>query len=296
MSEPFVKSIFLVPCCDSDLDRIEDLLESIRYFNARDYLVVCVNDCKDEEAIRFIEERTSSDFVSFRPHSEPDWRRDTRGSLFCKKYHCIDYILGRYRFEYLVGVDTDALFTGPDLMDRVEAFFKRCDPKIGLIGSYKIRADGQKRARWKWALYMLYLAYGVRKMRRNPFFWKEMVPAARRNGYKLGEHVLGGSFVFTYECLKSMLDLFPYEAVRTDRLHEIEIKDDIILSMLAYSAGYRIGDFGRPEDPMAIALRSLPLAKEEITRTGKTIIHSVKSGRDGESEEDLRGYFKSLRR
>jgi hypothetical protein len=295
MSQDFLRCVYLVPCCDQDIDRLDDLMDSIRYYTRQDYLMICVNDCRDGEAVRAVNERASRDFVPFLPRYGADWPRNTYGALFCKKYQCIEHLVANYGFEYLILLDTDALVTGSGLVDHVERCFAEKGKDMGLIGSYRIRADGAKRTRWQWGLYMLYLAYVAGGIPRDSLFWKNMVPAARKNGYKLGEHVLGGAFVFSRACVKKMLELYPYDVILEDGLYRSRIGDDVIFSLLTFASGFRIGDFGRPADPMALALDTLPLAKEEITKRGKQIIHSVKRGLEGETEDELRRYFKGLR-
>jgi hypothetical protein len=70
------------------------------------------------------------------------------------------------------------------------------------------------------------------------------------------------------------------------------------MSLMCKAAGFDLLDFGAPEHSMALALADLPLSKEEILRQGKTLVHSVKRGRDGESQEELRAFFRaaSMRR
>ena len=123
--------------------------------------------------------------------------------------------------------------------------------------------------------------------------WRDPIRAARKRGYDLGENVLGGAYFIRTECLEAMrrsglLD-YEYEAVLTESL----IGDEIIFSLMCKAAGYDLHDFGTPEHSMALALTELPLAKEEILRRKKTVIHSVKRGKDGESQEELRAFFRA---
>jgi hypothetical protein len=74
------------------------------------------------------------------------------------------------------------------------------------------------------------------------------------------------------------------------------IGDEIIYSLFCKAAGFDIEDFGRLDQPMAIALDVIPIPKEKIVADGKAVIHSVKKGLNGESQEELREYFRSFRK
>ena len=95
------------------------------------------------------------------------------------------------------------------------------------------------------------------------------------------------------ECLEAMRRAGLLDYRHETVLRESRMGEDVIMSLMCKAAGYDIQDFGRPEHSMALALTELPIAKEEILRQGKTIIHSVKRGRDGESQEDLRAFFRA---
>jgi hypothetical protein len=291
------KGVFLIPFFDKDIDQLMDTIESIRYYIKENYYIICINDCRHQKNIEKVDKDIASEnIINFIPEYEPDWPRNTYGSLFCKKYQAIEYAFKHYKFDYLVGMDTDALITGSDLFEHIDKYFGEHSSKIGLIGSYKIKVDGKRRTRWQWALIILYTTYITRNINKRSIFWTEWIPKAKENEYKLGEHILGGAFIFAYKCIKEIINLYPYKLLLENRVYLINIGDDVIFSLLTFASGFKIGDFARLMDPMAIALDYLPISKERIIEEEKQLIHSVKKGLDGESEDELRTYFRILRK
>ena len=67
------------------------------------------------------------------------------------------------------------------------------------------------------------------------------------------------------------------------------------MPVFVFASGFKLADFGRPQDPLAVALDILPLEKERIISENKQMIHSLKKGIRGETEEELRAYFKGFR-
>jgi hypothetical protein len=206
------------------------------------------------------------------------------------------YALDNFKFDFMICMDTDALVTGYSLIDSIDKYLGKDNPQIGIIGSYRIRADGEKRTRWKWVLYYLYIVYFRRLLSKKSYFWKVCLRKARKNEYEFGEHILGGAYIYSYKCIKSIIELYPYHLAVSDKLFLIKRGDDVIFSLLAFAANFKIGDFGRPDDPIAIAQNFLPISKEEVTKKNKRLIHSTKKGLNGESEEELRAYFRSFRK
>jgi hypothetical protein len=67
------------------------------------------------------------------------------------------------------------------------------------------------------------------------------------------------------------------------------------MSMLTIAAGFKIGDFGGPSDPMALRWQGLPAHPTALLAAKKLVTHSVRSWGDlGEAE--IRGIFAQARR
>jgi hypothetical protein len=156
-----------------------------------------------------------------------------------------------------------------------------------------VRADGERRDWKKWKMAFWYESSPLRALWGRTPLWREPIRLARRRRYDLGENVLGGAYVLRRECLEAMRRAGLLDYRHETVLRESRMGEDVIMSLLCKAAGYDLHDFGRPEDSMALALTELPLSKEEILRQRKTIVHSVKRGRDGESQEELRAFFRA---
>ena len=208
----------------------------------------------------------------------------------------MQYALENFEFEYLIGLDTDALIIGFGLIEKIQKYFENHKKKIGHIGSYKIRADGRKRSRWQWGIYIIFLAYIKSFISPDSTVFREWLRKARQNGYKYGEHIIFGAYVFKYKCLQRIIHLFPYDIMLGNKLYLSRLGDDVLFGLLTFAAGYSLGDFGRPIDPFAIAHNYLPISKEALIEGDKKVIHSIKKGLDGENEDQLRCFFRKLRK
>ncbi len=291
----YVTCIFLVPFYDNDIASLLDTLDSINYHIQSDKVIIAVDDCVNKHNSRKVEENDVENLLIYRSPVFSGWPRNGYGSLFCKLYQGIEYALKQYRFDYLIKLDTDALLTGNELVEHLERYFNQHSSEIGQIGSYRVKADGSKRTKWRWTLYLLFLVYLKKQLSRESVIWSRCLPAARENGYKLGESMLGGAYIYKYDCIKKIIELYPYSKIDGDKLFDTMIGEDVLFSLLTFASGYKIGDFARPGDPMAIAHKNLPLPREDIIQLRKQIIHSVKEGLSGESETELRAYFKKFR-
>jgi hypothetical protein len=118
------------------------------------------------------------------------------------------------------------------------------------------------------------------------------VARAREHGYVPGEHALGAAVLFRGDTIREMhrRGMLDYP-----ELAHVRIGDDHILGLLTVAAGYRIGDFSGPDDPLAVRWRGLPAAPEDLLGAGKLITHSVRSWADM-AEAEIRDYFAAHRR
>lgn len=293
---PKLDAIFLMAFHDKDLMNAIDTIESIRYHVKDNFHILCINDCDARlgESSELLQKYCDC-LTNFRPRKDSTWPKNTYGSLFCKKYEGLEYAVKTFSFDYLVHLDADALVTGPDLLRHVRMYFAQGEPHLGLFGSYTTRSDGKKRTRWQWAAYLLYQVYITHEISAKSLLRTTWLPAARKNGYRLGEHVLGGAFILSRTCLAAMIKLYPYRQIIADRAYTIRLGDDVIFSLLTFACGFAIGDFARPGDPLAVAQDFLPIPKDEVLKRRKQLIHSLKRGLHGETEDELRTYFRSLR-
>jgi len=211
----------------------------------------------------------------------------TRGGLWAKVAYGVRHALRHFDFEVLLRLDADALMigSGGDL-HAIERF--RAAPEVGMLGSFRVGWDGRPRDA-RPAARILALAMGRRGFldpdcRR---LLRDLVENATASGYSLGDHALG-SATFVSRAAVDALDTRGW--LVAPELARSSIPDDHLLSLLVAAAGYQIGDFGRPGDPLALSWRGLPAAPEKLLDAGVSIVHSVRSYADLD-EAAIRGLF-----
>jgi glycosyltransferase involved in cell wall biosynthesis len=282
-----VDAVIVIPFADGELPMVLDTLQSIDRFVGEPHHVIAVDDCSRDR----LDERLRGmrgDITVLRNER----KHGGRSGLYVTMANACKHALDRFSFRVFMKMDADALMVGPGLMTQAIRCFED-HPQAGILGSYRVRADGERRSWLKWKLGFWYETNPLRALWGRKPLWRDPIRLARRRAYDVGENVLGGAYLIRRECLEAMrrnnlLD-YEYEAI----LSESRMGEDVIFSLMVKAAGYDLHDFGSPEHSMALALTHVPLPKEEILRQGKTVIHSVKRGKDGESQEELRAFFRS---
>ena len=117
---------------------------------------------------------------------------------------------------------------------------------------------------------------------------------ARKNGYKLGDSIMGGAVVYRHEAIAAMNEA---GLLGRAELTAIGLQEDHIFGLCLFSLGYRLGEFGDRYDdlPMGVHWNGLPASPSELMERGKSMIHSTK-GFESMDEESIRREFRSARR
>ena len=215
----------------------------------------------------------------------------SQGGLWVKLAAGYRHALAVASFDLLLRLDADALVIGPGLEDLARARFAS-DPGLGMLGSYRYDMTGAERD-WSPAARALGTACGLRGLRRPGL--RRLLRRLRReavaNGYVVGEHPLGGAYLHSAAAVQAMarrgwLDL-PGLAAST-------LGEDHLFALLTVGAGFRIGDFGGPEDPMALRWRGLPAPPADLLARHKLVTHSVRYWNDLD-ETSIRSAFAAVR-
>jgi len=213
------------------------------------------------------------------------------GGLWLKLAAAYRWLLERYQPGIVLRLDTDALLIGPGLEAAAEQAFER-DPAVGLLGSYRIGPDGEKRDS-AWPARQIRAEAGLRGLahpqRRRAI--RGHLRLAHAHGYRDGDHVLGGAYIHSSAALGRIHEngWFSEPWMMTS-----SIGDDHYFSLLTVAAGYQIADFGGPSDPMALRWRGLPAHPADLLAAGKLVTHSVRFWRDLD-EGQVRGIFARAR-
>jgi hypothetical protein len=219
----------------------------------------------------------------------PDSPPGPFGGLSVKLAAAYRYVVEHAEFDVLLRLDTDALILGPGIAEAAAGRFAR-DPMVGALGAYRVGPDGRNRD-WTPARKMVQAELGLRGMRHPAVRRRVRALVAAAPEYVHGEHALGGAVLFRGDTVRQwyrrgMLD-YP-------ELGDSLLGEDHLFGLLTVAAGYRIGDFSGPQDPLAVRWIGLPAAPEELLAAGKLITHSVRSWQDLQ-EAEIREYFAARR-
>lgn len=283
-------AVIFIPFYEKEYDMLVDTIRSIKYYVKERHHIIAVDDFSPSRP----DERLKIEFPDVTVMRNPK-KHGGRSGLYVTQAVAIKYALEHFDFKVFIKMDTDALMVGPGLVTKVAERFRQ-QPRVGILGSYMLRADNKKRNWRMWKVTFAYESSFLRKFFRKPVLWRQAIAEARQNGYDLGENVLGGCYILNGRCLEKMQERKYLDYEYDNILTHSSIGDEVIYSLFCKASGFDIADFGRAGDPMVIALDVVPMTKEEVMAGGKAVIHSVKRGLKGETQDELREYFRSLRK
>ncbi len=269
-------------------DDILDTLASVVEYTEPSRIIVVIDDtgtlAEDPAPVRDLSEDIA---VIAAPPRAPG----AYGGLWVKLAAGYTWVLDRFRPRVILRMDADALMLGAGIEAAAERAFAR-DPGTGMLGSYRIGPDGGPRD-FSPAARILRAEEGMRGLvhPRCRSRVRHYARLARRNGYIPGEHALGAAYLHSYQAAR---DLHQAGWFREPRLAPASLGEDHLMAMLTIAAGYRIGDFGGPADPLALRWRGLPTHPSELLAAGKLITHSVRSWGDL-TERQIRSIFAGAR-
>ena len=278
----------VLPVGPKDAEAALDTLASALYYLDESRVVVVVDDTgRHAEFTARVRKLSAEIVVSPAPPKAPGGF----GGLWVKIASGYQRLLEGYHPDIVLRLDTDALIIGRGLEACAIREFAE-NPGTGLLGAYRIDPNGQPRD-WSWAARRLSIETGVRGLS-HPLRWRRLrlfTGRAGQHGYVNGEHALGGGYIHSFEAADDMYrkGWFGQPCFASSRLGE-----DHLMGLLTVAAGYRIADFARPDDPMAVKWRGLPSHPDELLANKKLVTHSVRSwGTLGEAE--IRSIFRAAR-
>jgi len=282
------RAAFVIPAGRSE-DDLVDTLSSVLHYSDRARLIVVIDDMsRFGESVDGLQD-LSSDIAVLRPPA--GLPSNVFGGLWAKTAFAYHWLLERYEPGLVVRLDTDALLIGEGLEASAERAFAS-DPRLGLLGAYRLGPDGGERDFSQAALQIRATA-GVRGLLhpRCRTAVRKYRQLARANGYTDGEHVLAAASILSADAIGAM-DRRGW--FTKPELAPALMGDDHIISMLTVAAGYQIGDFSGPDDPMALKWIGLPAHPADLLGRGKLVTHSVRSWADL-SQADIREIFAAAR-
>jgi len=266
---------------------VHDTLESLRAFLDPSRAIVLVDDTGTDELAAATARLPDVDVVT-----APGRAPGARGGLWVKIAGGYAWACGRFRFDVLLRMDTDAVMLGPGIEDAALGRFQE-SPDIGLLGSFRTGPDGGARD-FTWAANALRREAGLLGWRHHRLRvrLRALVREAAASGYAPGEHALGGAFIHSGEAVRTLSSrgLLDLPEMAASRLGE-----DMIFGLLTVAAGFQIGDFGGPGDPLALRWIGLPAHPDALLAGSALITHSVRSYGDL-AEPAIRARFAEARR
>jgi hypothetical protein len=197
----------------------------------------------------------------------------------------------------VVKTDPDTCLIGPGVSGLMRERLASGGP--GIVGAYRTMPTGLPREFGRIGRNMLLdlLPVGLHKDRQSVRvgrpFWASFVPAARRNGYQFGEHVLGALSGMHGTTLQALRDAGFFDMPPDYRA--LTVEEDVLLGLGAKAVGHQLLDINvNPAQPdVWIQFRApVPIGAGELLERGMRAVHPVKMSPEGRTmREEL-----SLRR
>lgn len=286
MSDPAVSAALAVVIPAGPADDIGDTVDSVLTFTSPPRVVIVVDDT-GRPATRELAGRSPD----VRILSSSGRTVGLRGRLWGNVATAIRWAVHHCAFDVLLRMDADAVMLGPGIassaLDRFAA-----DPTVGLLGSSRTGMLGGRRD-WSWAAAALGRECGLVGLRRPALrrTLRRVRSQASANGYTPGEHPLGAACLLSAAAARA---LDQQGLLELPELDGSRLGDDHLLGLLTMAAGYRIGDFAGPDDPLALDWKCLPASPGELLARHKLVAHSVRRW-EGLGEREIRAYFAAAR-
>jgi hypothetical protein len=121
---------------------------------------------------------------------------------------------------------------------------------------------------------------------------RRRIVAARRAGYRDGEHCLGGAYAVPGRFLERMaargwFDDWPAWV-------PFDIGEDVCVGLYVRAVGLAVVDANRPGQPFGVEHTTLPADLDGIVAAGWPVVHTVKD-QPGLDEATIRAYFAARR-
>jgi hypothetical protein len=268
-----------------------DTLETVERFCLPDHKILLVDDSAHGLGAKAQEMFPDVDVFVLRAPGDDDTRMVSH-IFFEKIALSIRYAVETYRFKVLVRIDTDALMCNPGA-DRAAIEFFEKNPGFGMVGSHRVRCDGDPRVFADRGEIIESEAGGhiFPAKRALAAAMRQLLSPALANGYEMGENIIAPGSIMSWAAASKLCEssLFGDPAFRATRLG-----DDHLISLMLRAFGFDLGDFATGDKPLAVWLRHLQWSPEEIVKRGKAIAHSTRGYKDLD-ESHVRLAFKALR-
>lgn len=273
------RAAVLINVAPGEVDQLAETIESVRHYEGDEIKIVVVDDATGDYTRALISDRFPGvDFVQARVPA---------GSSFCV-YHTqhlgFGHILGRYDVPMIMKIDPDSLMIDSGIFAQAAERFA-ADAELGQLGTTAVNAAGSDTD----YRYSTWLAHT--ELRWSPRF-RRLVASAKAAVNPL-RFAQAGAYILRPEALRRAhaIGVLPYRQPWWSMQH-----DDVLIGLFVQAAGYRVGSFGAPGEPIASGFGWIPIEPEEAVAGGFKVVHSVRSSPSGRPEDEIRRYFAERRR
>jgi hypothetical protein len=269
------RDVILLLTGPGEWDGFVDTMDSIATYEPAAQVVVLADGALDLARARV--EAAFPDAIFLRPPGATGGPPRNSPTLSWAFRWCLQHL----SFDVLAKMDVDALLTGPGLLRRAADAFG-ADPALGLVGTPAMRRGGQTGD-------TTYSAWVLAHERRYSRAVRSALAAAQAHGWA-GEECHGGTYVLSHAAIGALdgggwLDRQPpWWGL---------VGEDLWFSLEVAAAGLRVGSL--PGRPVISGQRFVPLPPQQVLDEGVLAIHSVKGGCDGETQAQLRAFFRAAR-
>lgn len=292
MSKREIPVVAVIPTGPREsLEIVAENVEAIRVYSRGQAVTILVDDTAGSIDL----DSLASEDVVVLPTSHRMPGENLAGRLFSELTRAYRVALDRFDFEFLLRMDQDALVVGAFPLEDLRKRFGS-DKELGILGRYEVNTYGElcdwvndqsgvrEFAKPQIPLHKIRTWLAHRKL--NSFIDKAVA-----NGYRVGEFVGGGVNYIRISCVADICalaeELLPYS-------RKLVSPEDYIFTIVARAAGYRIGDYSGPDDPLSYRINVLPFPPEECLRRGKHAVHSTRKFEEMD-EAQIRAVFRKAR-
>jgi hypothetical protein len=286
-----------------ELDRVADLIDSVRAFESSPCHFVMVDDSEPERKL----ESHFSFPKNWTPISVRHPRRRfpklaaaaRRGKGICAAILEGLCTIAREAPEarFTLKMDTDALVIAP-FVEKLNQIVTE-NPDVGMIGAYDRTPSGSLRDISKNAATVKSLHRPDSLIQRAKNRWGQSPRAvisrhigdALKNGYTFGEHCLGGAYAVSGTMIARLL-AGGYDDPCA--WLPIDCPEDVMVGIYTKATGCEFKSFVAENEAFGVRHRGLDDSPQRLLERGYSVIHAVKNDAKF-GEEEIREFFKARR-
>jgi hypothetical protein len=268
----------LVVAGPDEHEALAELIESIRHYEGADIKIVVADDATGQYPDELVRRCFAGvDFVRARVpggNASCSFRTQQLGFL---------HLLDHYDVPVILKLDPDSLVIGSGAFELAGARFE-ADLRLGVLGTTDRNASGAT-TDYRFSVWMAHTEF--RWSRR----WRRLARRARARVTPL-RFAQGGAYFVAHRALEAARKqgVLPFRQPGWSLLTE-----DLTTDMVIQAAGFRVGSFGAPGDPVASDTTTLPIEPHEALANGVKVVHSVRGTPSGASEVEIRRFFAAAR-